>query len=116
MFSEQTDKLLDELIQAEYKNACEQAKKEFGDEYINKYHSLYEGYSILLEEIEETEWEIEKLKDAQSMLWDGIKGIGNPLGDINFDLIDERALCAIKELLQVIAVTQKLRETFGGRL
>lgn len=26
-FSEKTDKLLDELIQAEYKNACEQAKK-----------------------------------------------------------------------------------------
>lgn len=75
---------------------------------------MYEGYSILLEEIEETEWEIAKLKDAQSRLWNGIKGIGIPLGYINFDLIEERALGAIKELLQVFAVTQKLRETFGA--
>lgn len=38
-FSPETEKLVNELIQAEYKNACEK----FGD----KFYSLHEGYAIL---------------------------------------------------------------------
>lgn len=29
------------------------SEKEFNDEYTDKYHSLYEGYAVLLEEVEE---------------------------------------------------------------
>ncbi|MBQ5876657.1 MAG: hypothetical protein IIW71_11830 [Treponema sp.] len=44
-FAADTEKLIEQLIQAEYKNACEK----FG----YKYNSLHEGYAVLLEEIEE---------------------------------------------------------------
>lgn len=44
-FNAETEKLVNDLIQAEYKNACEQ--------YGEKYHSLHEGYALLKEEVEE---------------------------------------------------------------
>lgn len=43
-FHEQSEKLVNELIQAEYENACEN----WGD----KYNSLHEGYAVLKEEVE----------------------------------------------------------------
>lgn len=46
-FSTKTGKLVNDLIQAEYNNAC--------DNYGSSYNSLHEGYAILLEEIEESE-------------------------------------------------------------
>lgn len=44
-FSPETEKLVNDLIQTEYKNACEK----FGD----KFYSLHESYAVLLEEVEE---------------------------------------------------------------
>ena len=44
-FAADTEKLIEQLIQAEYKNAC----KKFGYEY----NSLHEAYAVLLEKIEE---------------------------------------------------------------
>ena len=53
-FSAETDKLVKDLIQAEYKNACEN--------WGSNYNSLHEGYALLLEEIEEAE---QFLKDSE---------------------------------------------------
>lgn len=72
-FAPETEKLVADLIQAEYKNACEQAGKEFNDEYTDKYHSLYEGYAVLLEEMEEVEPNISSLKENVSLMWKYIK-------------------------------------------
>ena len=108
-FSEKTEKLVNELIQAEYENACKQAKKEFGDEYINKYHSLYEGYSILLEEIEEVKCEISFLDMHQKDMWRSVKW-GSHIED-SVKTLTEYTLSSIKELAQVGAVLQKIKNT-----
>lgn len=64
-FAPETEKLVNELIQAEYKNACEKFGK--------KYNSLHEGYAVLLEELEEVEPNISSLKENVSILWKYIK-------------------------------------------
>ena len=64
-FSPESEKLIEQLIQAEYLNAV----VNFGE----KYHSLHEGYAVLLEEVEETEKELQFLKGYQKLLWSKIK-------------------------------------------
>lgn len=59
-FSTKTGKLVNDLIQAEYNNAC--------DNYGSSYNSLHEGYAILLEEIEESENEFTRIKPTLSLL------------------------------------------------
>ena len=102
-FSEKTEKLVNDLIQAEYKNACEK----FGE----KYHSLHEGYAVLLEEVEEAENELNKLKSKYQTLWKGVKEPNT----INFDFLLSGALTniidQIKELAQVGAVLMKIKNT-----
>jgi hypothetical protein len=103
-FSPETEKLANELIQAEYKNACEK----FGD----KYHSLHEGYTVLLEEVEEVEAYFSKLKEVIIDIRGAIKqNKTEHLGTY----IDAYAIrCAefsIKELAQVGAVLMKIGKT-----
>lgn len=103
-FSPETEKLTQDLIQAEYKNACEN----FGE----KFNSLHEGYAVLKEEVEEVEPNISSLKENVSLMWKYIKkneweiitlkSIENSLYYINN---------AIKELAQVGAVLQKIQNT-----
>lgn len=103
-FAEETEKLVNDLIQAEYTNACEQ----FGE----KYHSLHEGYAVLLEEVEEVEAYFSKLKDVIIDIWGATKqNKTEHLGKY----IDAYAIrCAefsIKELAQVGAVLKKIQNT-----
>lgn len=109
MFSEKTEKLVQELIQAEYNNACEQAKKEFRDEYTDKYHSLHEGYAILLEEIEEVKREISFLDMHQKDLWRSIRW--NSDIERSIEQTTEYTLSSIKELAQCGAVLMKIKNT-----
>ena len=60
-FAAVTEKLVNDLIQAEYKNACEK----FGE----KYNSLHEGYAVLLEELEEVKPEITQLLNSIVILF-----------------------------------------------
>ena len=101
---ELAEKLVNELIQAEYKNACEQ----FGE----KYHSLHEGYAILKEEIEEVRNEYNSLLSNFHYLWENIKDddkdILSTIAKMQNDVI-----CQMKELAQVGAVLMKIKNTFG---
>ena len=106
-FSPDTEKLVDELIQAEYGNACEK----FGE----KYHSLHEGYAILLEELEEVKENYKKVKLAREMLWEKIKNenccvyqFDSLIENIEFYVKEET-----KELAQVGAVLLKIRNTIN---
>lgn len=104
-FSEQTEKLVKELIQAEYINACEK----FGD----KYHSLHEGYAVLKEEIKETEEELDKTRTALDLLWESIR---YEYLEIDAEQVIESGLESVisqmKELAQVGAVLMKIKNTF----
>ena len=63
-FSEKSADLINQLVSAEYHNACEH----FGD----KYNSLHEGFAVLLEEIEEVKEQHKKLQLIK-ILWNEIK-------------------------------------------
>lgn len=104
-FSAKTEQLVDELIQAEYKNACEK----FGE----KYNSLHEGYAILLEEIEEAEAEMKKIKRDLEFLWLYTKRNDIEMINLNLNRIQESDLSCIKELAQVGAVLFKIKNTIN---
>lgn len=85
-FAAETENLVEQLIQTEYKNACEQ----FGE----KYNSLHEGYAVLLEEVEEVKIEVEKLSANLDILWRKIKSndkdieyLSHFMGNKVFDVI-----------------------------
>lgn len=105
-FAQETEKLVNELIQAEYKNACEQ--------HGETYHSLHEGYAVLKEEIEEAVEAIKSLVAFKKQIWYYLKK-----GIHNNGICFEQSVCfaendvehAIKELAQVGAVLQKIKNT-----
>lgn len=103
-FSEQAVKLVNNLIMAEYKNACEK----FG----NKYHTLHEGYAILLEELEEVEDEHKDLKIWVDKFWEAIKNDSsyNEESEYVAKMLEE-VYSTILELAQVGAVLYKIRNT-----
>lgn len=107
-FAPETEKLANELIQAEYKNACEK----FGD----KYHSLHEGYAILLEEVEEARSEFDKLVINTERIWKEIKDFNNSIYDRNeliclYKKATDHTYDTISELAQVGAVFMKIKNT-----
>jgi hypothetical protein len=110
-FAKETENIVNQLIQAEYENACEQAKKEFNDNYIDRYHSLYEGYAILKEEVEEVKEQIECLDNDFYRYWTYIKANNPQLIKVYADNLKISAEETIKELAQVGAVLQKIRNT-----
>lgn len=116
-FSEKSEQLVKDLIQAEYENACEQAKKEFNDNYIDRYHSLYEGYAILKEEVEEASVCVDSIKSLLDSIWDRIKkNLMTKDTYIAKQLIDRMLVVSadeIKELAQVGAVLMKIKNTIG---
>lgn len=101
-FSENTEKLVKELIDVEYKNACEC--------YGEKYNSLHEGYAVLLEEVEEVKEQTKKLRLIKVM-WNEIKNDNKNILCKLLDLMEIGVICAIKELAQVGAVIRKLQNT-----
>lgn len=103
-FSENTEKLVNVLIDEEYKNAC--------SKYGFKYHSLHEAYAVLLEEMEEAEEGHSANKLFLNILWDNIKG--KPIYRTNYDCLDKmlnNVKYTISELAQVGAVLMKIRNT-----
>lgn len=104
-FSPETEKLVNDLIQAEYENAC----KKWGE----KYNSLHEGYAVLLEEVEEVTSEIADLDTWLKTLWRSVRG-----GDYYepIECVEKMKISvenAISELAQVGAVLTKNKNTFG---
>ena len=106
-FAAETEKLVNDLIQAEYKNACEQ----FGD----KYHSLHEGYAVLKEEIEEVKESIKQIENSFALFWENIKNneTENSLWQVEYDFPPHIRHC-IKEIAQCGAVLQKIKNTSEG--
>lgn len=105
-FSEQTEKLTQDLIQAEYENACEK----FGE----KFNSLHEGYAVLKEEVEEVETEILQIDKIMKSFWGVIKLYPNETieqYEEEIESLEHFVECTIKELSQVGAVLMKIKNT-----
>lgn len=102
-FSAETEKLVEQLIQAEYNNACEK----FGETY----HSLHEGYAVLLEKVEEASEDMTRIKYSLEDFWKWIKQ-DTKINPKDIDIVIEEYLeYCISELAQVGAVLQKIKNT-----
>jgi hypothetical protein len=107
MFSPETEKLVNELIQAEYLNAV----VNFGE----KYHSLHEAYAVLLEEVEEVEYGHKDLKIWFDEFWETIKNDSRYYDEsVCVSKMLEEVYHTISELAQVGAVLQKIKNTLEG--
>lgn len=104
-FAVESENIVKQLIQAEYKNACEK----FG----NKYNSLHEGYAVLLEEVEEAENELNRLKSKLQTLWKGVKEPNTIVFDFLLSEAFTNTIDQIRELAQVGAVLMKIENTIG---
>lgn len=104
-FSPETEKLVNELIQAEYLNAV----VNYGD----KYNSLHEGYAVLLEEVEEVKFPIADLFGDMNVFWSGVKENNKLHCKDGVGYLLKHTTNAIKELAQVGAVLMKIKNTFG---
>lgn len=105
-FSEQTEQLVKDLTQAEYKNACGQ----FGE----KYNSLHEAYAVLLEEVEEVKSEITQLLNSFDVFWLWVKRNNQGHKYLCIEDMYKATENAISELAQVGAVLMKIKNTLEG--
>lgn len=102
-FAKETENIVNQLIQAEYENAC----KNFGE----KYNSLHEGYAVLLEEVEEANDDMTRIKYSLEDFWKWIKQ-DTKINPKEIDIVIEEYLKnCISELSQVGAVFMKIKNT-----
>lgn len=100
MFDKKTELKINEAVVLELNKAC----KVYGAEY----HSLHEGYAVLLEEVEETEKDFDYLKNHLSMLWDSVKVDDADSVKANARSIAYDAVEMAKECAQIAAVARKI--------
>ena len=103
-FAPETEKLVNELIQAEYLNAVVN--------YGEKFNSLHEGYAVLLEEVEEVDFALRNVKIDIDLIWTLIKN--DCLSDRKLNRAISSAKETISELAQVVAVLMKIKNTLEG--
>lgn len=100
MFDERTEMKINEAVLFELSSAC----KIYGKDY----HSLHEGYAVVLEEIEEAADELDYIKNHLSMFWDNVKTDDTELAKANARSIAYDAVQLAKEACQIAAVARKI--------
>lgn len=105
--------MIDTLADGHLNSAVECELKNIRKVYGQQYNSLHEGYAVLLEEVEETQSELERVKEELSELWLCIKQNDNKGAAEALRRINTHAYFMFQECAQVNAVTQKFR---GGTL
>ena len=103
----------DELVKQAAKNEYNAVVKKYGE----KYHSLHEAYSVLLEEYEEASEILDFMKNKIGYIWTAIKE--NEINRIE-KILDNMRLNTIQitlEAMQVYAVCKRFSNTLqdGGK-
>lgn len=101
MFSETARSLISKAMTAE----LESASKTYGETY----HTQHEGYSVLLEEVEEAEDDLRYIKENLSELWKKIKG--NENDPTLLTIMSGTALLLANEAVQIAAVCEKYKRS-----
>ena len=89
---------LAELVSVE----LERAKEEHED-----FHSLHEGYAVLLEEIDESRDELQIIQADAAALWRCVKNDNALEAKLALVEIEDAAVCLAAEAIQVAAMAQK---------
>lgn len=100
MFASMTEKKISEAITLEIVNAV----KLHGAEY----NSNHEAYAVLLEEVEETERNLDYVKNHLAMIWDAVKADDDNEVKANARIIALDAVELAKEACQIAAVCRKI--------
>lgn len=99
MFDEKTKPLIAEAVKAELKNAQ--------NNYGKKYNSIFEGYAVLKEEVEEVQEDFEFIQMKFNELWDSIRENDLDRISVLVSQIELKARNCAMESAQVAAVCQK---------
>lgn len=75
----------------------------------NKYNSTHEGYAVLLEEVEEAEDELERIREEMADLWQNIKQNDNTAVTDALRRISIHAYFMLQKNTQIVAVANKFR-------
>lgn len=100
MFDERTKSLIDEAVKAELKNAQ--------NNYGKKYNSVFEGYAVLKEEVEEVQEDFEFIQMKFNELWDSIRENDLDRIPVLVSQIELKARNCAMESAQVAAVCNKI--------
>lgn len=100
MFASMTEKKISEAITLEIVNAV----KLHGAEY----NSNHETYAVLLEGVEETERNLDYVKNHLAMIWDAVKADDDNEVKANARIIALDAVELAKEACQIAAVCRKI--------
>ena len=100
MFDEKTEAKINEAVTLEIVNAV----KVHGAEY----NSNHEAYAVLLEEVEETERNLDYVKNHLAMIWDAVKADDDNEVKANARIIALDAVDLAKESCQIAAVCRKI--------
>ena len=101
--------MLDTLADSHLNQAVECETKNIKKIYGEQYNSLHEGYAVLLEEVEEAESEMNRVKEELSELWLCIKQNDNKGAAEALRRIQAHSYFMLQETTQINAVTQKFR-------
>ena len=73
------------------------------------FHSPHEAYAVLLEEVEEVDYEVGCVKNLLYSMWMKVKNDMNI--EDSADEIYAQAVNGIRELIQVCAMTEKIKQS-----
>ena len=72
------------------------------------FHSLHEGYAVLLEELEESEAALKKVKKGGKSLWEAVRTDDLGTAKLYCEQLKTEALKLAGEALQTAAMSEKL--------
>ena len=85
-----------------------QELKEANEKYP-LFRSPHEAYAVLLEEVEEVEYDVEKIKERMHYMWSAVKCDGSI--ESHADRLYAHAVNGIRELIQVAAMCDKIKQS-----
>ena len=100
MFDKMTELKINEAVVLELIHATKT--------YGTSYHSLHEGYAVLLEEVEEAAKELDYIENHLSMIWYAVKSDNEAEVKSNARVIALDAVNLAKEAVQIAAVCRKI--------
>ena len=101
--------MIDTMAEKELSGAVESELAHIREVHGVRYNSLHEGYAVLLEEVEETENELKRVRGELAELWDCIKLNDNNGAGEALRRLYTHAYFLLQEATQAAAVTQKFR-------
>lgn len=84
------------------------------NEKFPMFRSPHEGYTVILEEMNETRENLINVGIALKEIWDGVKTNSTSLYMDDVDILKAEAINAACELIQVAAMAQKLIDSMEG--